>query len=112
MGVVVNPEGARMQMEGCIAMGLGYALGEEIRFQGGKVLDSNFDTYKLARFSWMPRIDTVLVHNEDLPPKGGGEPPIINVGAVVANAIFDATGARIHRLPMTPERVLEAIEAS
>jgi len=112
MGIVVNPDGARMQMEGCIAMGLGYALGEEIRFQGGKILDSNFDTYKLARFSWMPRIDTVLVRNDGLAPKGGGEPAIINVGAVVANAIFDASGARIHRLPMTPERVLEAIRST
>lgn len=110
MGVVVNPDGARMQMEGCIAMGLGYVFGEEIRFEGGKILDSNFGTYALARFSWMPsRIDTVFVSNDELPPKGGGEPAIINMGAVVANAIFDATGARVHRLPMTPARVLEAI---
>jgi isoquinoline 1-oxidoreductase len=109
MGVVVNPDGARMQMEGCIAMGLGYALGEEVRFQGGRILDTNFDTYMLARFSWMPRIEAALVSNDSLPPKGGGEPAIINVGAVVANAIFDATGARIHHLPMTPERVLAAI---
>jgi len=110
MGVVVNPDGARMQMEGCIAMGLGYVFAEEIRFEGGKILDSNFGTYELARFSWMPaRIDTAFVSNDSLPPKGGGEPAIINMGAVVANAIFDATGARIYRLPMTPERVLEAI---
>ena len=112
MGVVVNPDGARMQMEGCIAMGLGYVFGEEIRFQGGKILDSNFGTYTLARFSWMPRIETVLVSNQGLAPKGGGEPAIINMGAVVANAIFDATGARIRRLPMTPERVLAEIERS
>jgi nicotinate dehydrogenase subunit B len=45
------------------------------------------------------------------PPKGGGEPAIINMGGAIANAIFDATGARLYRLPMTPERVLEAIEA-
>jgi isoquinoline 1-oxidoreductase len=110
MGVVVNPDGARMQMEGCIAMGLGYVLAEEIRFEGGKILDSNFGTYQLARFSWMPpRIDTTFVSNDSLPPKGGGEPAIINMGAVVANAIFDATGARVYRLPMTQERVLEAI---
>jgi CO/xanthine dehydrogenase Mo-binding subunit len=51
----------------------------------------------------------VLVSHDDLPPKGGGEPAIINMGAVVANAIFDATGARIYRLPMTPERVLAGI---
>jgi isoquinoline 1-oxidoreductase len=111
MGMVVNPDGARMQMEGCIAMGLGYVFAEELRFEGGKILDQNFGTYQLARFSWMPsRIDTAFVANDDLPPKGGGEPAIINMGAVVANAIFDATGARIRRLPMTPERVLEEIK--
>jgi isoquinoline 1-oxidoreductase len=109
MGLVVNPDGARMQMEGCIAMGLGYVFGEEIRFEGGKILDSNFGTYELARFSWMPKIDTAFVSNDALAPKGGGEPAIINMGAVVANAIFDATGARIHRLPMTADRVLAEI---
>ena len=112
MGVVVNPDGARMQMEGCIAMGLGYVFSEEIRFEGGKILDTNFGTYELARFSQMPEIETVFVSNDDLPPKGGGEPAIINMGGAVANAIFDATGARVFRLPMTPERVLEAIRAN
>jgi isoquinoline 1-oxidoreductase len=109
MGVVVNPDGARMQMEGCIAMGLGYTVAEEVRFANGAILDVNFDTYRLPRFSWMPRVDTVLVANDALTPQGGGEPAIVNMGAVVANAIYDATGARMVRLPMTPERVLEAI---
>jgi isoquinoline 1-oxidoreductase len=109
MGVVVNPDGARMQMEGCITMGLGYVFSEELRFEGGKILDTNFDTYRLARFSQTPQIETVFVANDALPPKGGGEPAIINMGAVVANAIFDATGARVYHLPMTPTRVLEAL---
>jgi nicotinate dehydrogenase subunit B len=109
MGVVVTPDGARMQMEGCVAMGLGYVFSEELRFEGGKILDQNFGTYELSRFSQMPEIETVFVSNDDLAPKGGGEPAIINMGAAVANAVFDATGARMHRLPMTPERVLEAI---
>jgi len=111
MGVVVNPEGARMQMEGCIAMGVGYVLSEEIRFQGGEILDQNFGTYQVARFSQMPEIETILVQNDELPPKGGGEPAIINMGGAVANAIFDATGARVFHLPITPERVLEAVRA-
>jgi isoquinoline 1-oxidoreductase len=106
MGVVVNPDGAKMQIEGCITMGLGYALAEEVRFEGGRVLDTNFDTYRLPRFSWVPRIETVLVPNDDLAPQGGGEPAIVTMGAVIANAIFDATGARMLRSPMTPERVL------
>ncbi len=111
MGVVVNPDGARMQMEGCIAMGLGYVFSEELRFEEGKILDTNFGTYQIARFSRMPEIETVFVSNDDLPPKGGGEPAIINMGGAISNAIFDATGARIYRLPMTPERVMEAINA-
>ena len=109
MGLVVNPDGSRMQMEGCIAMGLGYVFSEEIRFEGGKILDSNFGSYKLARFSQMPQIDTAFVSNDSLPPKGGGEPAIINMGAVVANAIYNATGVRMFRLPMTQERVLDAL---
>jgi isoquinoline 1-oxidoreductase len=110
MGLVVNPNGARMQVEGGSTMGLGYALTEEVRFKGGKVLDTNFDTYELPRFSWVPKIETVLIDAKDSPPQGGGEPAIIVMGAVVANAIYDRTGARLFQLPMTPERVLAALQ--
>jgi isoquinoline 1-oxidoreductase len=110
MGIVVNPDGARMQIEGCITMGLGYTLTEELRFDGGAILDRNFDTYELPRFSWVPKIESVLVKNDELDPQGGGEPAIVPVGGVVANAVFDATGARLYRLPMTPERVLAALK--
>ena len=111
MGVVVNPEGAVMQIEGCITMGLGYALSEEIHFKGGEILDKNFDTYQLPRFSWVPKIESVLIKADDISPQGGGEPAIICMGAVIANAIYDATGARLYQLPMTPERVKQAIAA-
>ena len=50
-GELINPEGAGLQIEGCITMGLGYVLREEIRFNGGKILDENFNTYELPRFS-------------------------------------------------------------
>ena len=99
-----------MQMEGCITMGLGYALTEEIHFRKGKIFDLNFDTYKIPRFSWLPEIETVIIENMDSPPHGGGEPAITCMGAVVANAIFDATGARLFQLPMTPERVKDKIK--
>jgi isoquinoline 1-oxidoreductase len=58
-GEVINPDGVRLQIEGCITMGLGYVLREEIRFSGGKILDENFDTYELPRFSWLPKIETL-----------------------------------------------------
>lgn len=109
MGLVINPAGAILQMESCITMGLGYALREEIHFKGGRILDLNFHAYNLPLFSWLPEIETVLVDSGDPVPHGGGEPAIVNMGAVIANAIFDATGARLFHLPMTPERVREAI---
>jgi len=109
MGQVINPDGARMQMEGGMMMGLGYALSEEVHFQGGRILDKNFDTYRIPRFSWMPQIKTVLVENRELPPQGGGEPAITCVGAVLANAVYDATRVRLFALPMTPERIQKAM---
>jgi CO/xanthine dehydrogenase Mo-binding subunit len=109
MGIVVNPEGAKMQIEGGITMGLGYTLSEEVRFLGGAILDRNFDTYDIPRFSWLPRLEVVLVKNDDLAPQGCGEPAITTTGAAIANAIFDATGARMFRLPMTAARVKQAI---
>jgi CO/xanthine dehydrogenase Mo-binding subunit len=111
MGLLVNPEGARQQMEGCITMGLGYTLAEEVRFKNGEVLDRNFDTYALPRFSWVPRIETVILDSRDLPAQGGGEPAIVTMGAAVANAIHDAIGARLFRLPMTPARVKAAVKS-
>ena len=110
MGEVINPEGAMIQLEGCITMGLGYTLTEEVHFNGGKVLDTNFDTYELPRFSWLPQIEGVLLEANGSPPQGGGEPSIILMGALVANAVFDATGARVYQLPMTPDRVKAAIQ--
>jgi nicotinate dehydrogenase subunit B len=109
MGLVINPEGAKMQAEGCITMGMGYALSEEVHFRGGEVLDLNFDTYELPKFSWVPEIEVVLIEASDQPSKGGGEPAIINMGGVIANAIHDAIGARIFQMPITPERIKQAL---
>jgi nicotinate dehydrogenase subunit B len=111
MGIIVNPEGAKMQIEGGLTMGLGYTLTEELQFHGGEVLDRNFDTYHLPRFSAIPRIEVVLIENNDVAPQGCGEPAITTTGGAIANAVFDATGARILRLPMTPRRVAEAVSA-
>ena len=109
MGLVINPEGARLQMEGCITMGLGYALTEDVHFNGGEILDLNFDTYDIPRFSWLPQIETILISTDDPVPQGGGEPAIIVMGGVIANAIYDAIGVRLYQLPMTPERIKEAM---
>jgi CO/xanthine dehydrogenase Mo-binding subunit len=109
-GVIVNPEGSLQQVEGCITMGLGYTFSEEIRFKGGEVLDKNFDTYAIPRFSQLPTIDTVFIDAPEVPAQGCGEPAIVPLGASVANAIFDAAGARVLQLPMTPARVKAAMK--
>jgi CO/xanthine dehydrogenase Mo-binding subunit len=109
MGLSINPAGAKIQMEGSITMGLGYALTEDIHFKGGEILDLNFDTYEIPRFSWLPKIETVLIEDRDAAPQGGGEPAIICMGGVIANAIFDAIGTRVFQLPMSPERIKQAL---
>ncbi len=108
MGYCINPQGSIIQMEGCIMMGMGYALTEEVKFTGGDIHTSNFSDYQIPVFSWMPKIQTKILDKNEA-PQGGGEPAIICMGGVLANAVFDATGARLFQLPMTPERVLEAM---
>ena len=109
MGLVINPRGATLQVEGCINMGLGYALKEDIEFIGGEVKNKSFGKYEIPRFSWAPKIETVLLDLPDEPAQGGGEPAIVVIGGLIANAIYDAVGARVYQLPMTPARVLEAM---
>jgi len=72
-----------------------------VRFKNGEVLDTNFDTYSCALLL-VPRIETVILESPDLPAQGGGEPAIVPMGAVLANAVFDAVGARVRHLPLTP----------
>jgi isoquinoline 1-oxidoreductase len=112
MGELINPQGAKLQIEGGLTMGLGYALTEEIKFKNKKVLIENFDSYEFTRFSGTPKIEVVLINNLDLPPQGCGEPAITTSGAVIANAIYDAVGARLFTLPMTRERIIEEIKRS
>ena len=109
LGQCINPEGTAIQIEGCCTMGLGYPLTEEIHFKGGDILDRNFDAYELPRFSWLPKIEAVVVKNDEVAPSGCGEPAITVMGAVLANAVFDATGARLFELPMTPDRIKTAL---
>ena len=112
MGEVINPEGAIIQMEGGLTQGLGYTLTEEIHFARGAVMEENFDTYVIPRFSWVPKIECILVESPELGPQGGGEPAITTTGAVIANAIHDALGVRLFELPMTPSRIRAAVGAA
>ena len=110
MGQVVNPHGATLQTEGGITMGLGYALYEDIEFNGGNVKSSSFNNYEITKFSKTPKIECVFIDKMDSKTQGGGEPAIICVGGAIANAVFDACGARVNRMPVTPERILETLK--
>lgn len=111
LGLVINPAGAKIQVEGGVTMGLGYALTEEVGFKGGTVHNLDFQSYELPRFSWVPKIETVLLGTEPSKPLGGGEPAIICMGAVIANAVHDAIGVRLLQMPLTKQRVKAALQA-
>lgn len=101
-GAIVNPNQLRNQVEGAIIMGLGGALFEEIEFENGHILNGRFSKYRVPRFSDIPPIETVLLDRKDLPSAGAGETPIVGIAPAIANAIFDATGARLRSLPLIP----------
>ena len=103
-GAILNPANLRSQVEGCIMMGLGPALREEILFRGGRVTNGRFAAYRVPRFRDLPKLDIVLLDRKDLEPAGAGETPITAIAPAIANAVFDATGKRAHAMPIRAER--------
>ena len=99
-GPILNPANLLSQVQGCIVMGLGGALTEEIEFRDGKVLNPRFSRYRVPRFRDVPRLDVHLVENAEIPPAGGGETPIIAVAPAIGNAVFAATGVRLRSMPL------------
>ena len=112
-GKIINPQSYTGQCEGAIVQGLGFALTEETQMDNGIVRTNNFTTYIIPTICDIPEIEVDPVETyEKIGPfgaKGLGEIGIIPVGSVVANALYDATGARVYTLPATPERVYKAI---
>ena len=116
VGRIVNPLGARSQVEGGIVQGLGYAVSERrvLDPNSGHVLTRTLDAYKLPTIADVPEIVTEFVdepdaHLTNLGAKGLGEPPIIPTAAAIANAIRDATGADVRSLPVDREEMLRAL---
>src|SRR5438309_2847624 len=101
-GAIVNPDGLRNQIEGSNVQGLGGALFEAIEFSNGRILNGRLSQYRVPRFSDLPAIETVLLDRKDIPSVGAGECPMIGLAPAIANAIFDATGARLRALPLAP----------
>jgi xanthine dehydrogenase YagR molybdenum-binding subunit len=117
VGRVINPLGARSQIEGGIVQGLGHTLTETRLLDPatGNVLTQTLDAYRLPTIADVPELHTELVdvpdeHLTNLGSKGLGEPPIIPTAAAIANAIRDATGADVRSLPITRDELLRALD--
>jgi nicotinate dehydrogenase subunit B len=108
-GLMVNPKGVELQVYGNVIQSISRALMEEVRFDPGGVTSLDFSSYPIATFQDVPEIQVVLVERPDDPPLGVGESAAIPSAAAIANAIFDATGARIRQVPFTPQRVKAAL---
>ncbi len=107
-GPVQNPDNLTSQVQGCIVMGLGGALSEEIQFEDGRILNASFAGYDVPRFKDVPKIDVHLVSKTDIPSAGGGETPIIAVAPAIGNAVFAATGVRLRSMPMRAAALRQA----
>lgn len=99
-GALLNPWNTRSQVEGCILMGLGAVLREEIQFENGRVTNASFSRYPVTRFRDVPeKLEVVLLDRKALASAGAGETPIIALAPAMAGAVFDATGVRPRALP-------------
>jgi isoquinoline 1-oxidoreductase len=99
-GAILNPDNLRSQVQSCIIMGMGPALGEAMRFADGRIRNPHFSEYAVPRFNDVPDLDIHLLNRPDLPSAGGGETPIIAIAPAIANAVFHATGERIREMPI------------
>jgi nicotinate dehydrogenase subunit B len=109
-GQIINPDGLTKCIEGNIVQGVSRTLWEEVQFDHQAVTSVDWVSYPILDITETPgEIDVVLINHPELPPSGAGEPSIRPVAAAIANAIFDATGVRIRRVPFSPERVKGAL---
>jgi nicotinate dehydrogenase subunit B len=107
-GLIINPDGAKNQIEGNVIQSLSRALKEEVQFDERRITSVDWQTYPILTFSEIPEIEVVLMDRPDQPAMGVGEPSTVTTAAAVANAIFDATGLRMRQIPFTPERLRSA----
>jgi nicotinate dehydrogenase subunit B len=111
-GLIVNPDGLTNQIEGNVIQGVSRTLLEEVQFDAFGVKNLDWASYPVIRYREVPEVDVVLINRPEMQPLGGGEPSIVPVPAAIANAVFDAIGVRLREIPLTPQRVLSALNAA
>jgi 4-hydroxybenzoyl-CoA reductase subunit alpha len=113
IGSAINPDSVRGQIEGSIVMGIGYTLYEDLMFREGRVLNPSFSKYRIPRSVGIPPIESFFIITNDpqgpFGAKGMGEASLLPTAAAIANAIYDAVGVRMTQLPITPQRMLQAL---
>jgi CO/xanthine dehydrogenase Mo-binding subunit len=107
-GQVVDPDGLTMQSEGGFIQAASWALHEQVTFDRDGVTSRDWDTYPILRFDNIPEIETVLMDRPGDPFLGAGEAVSGPAGAAIANALYDATGLRLRRMPFTPDAIRAA----
>ena len=109
-GQIINPNGLEKCIEGNIVQGISRTLWEEVKFDNKSVTSVDWMTYPILDITETPEtIDFALIDRPELPPTGAGEPSMRPLSAAIANAIFDATGVRIRRVPFSPDKVKQAL---
>ena len=108
-GLIVNPDALRGTIQANLIQSMGRALKEEVTFDKTKVTSVDWNSYPVARWSDIPEVEVILINRPEIAPSGAGEPSSRPTAAAIANAIFDATGVRIRRVPMIPARVKTAL---
>jgi nicotinate dehydrogenase subunit B len=111
-GLIINPGALRSTIAANLIQSMSRALKEEVLFDRTRVISLDWNTYPVARASDIPEeVTVVLLDHPEIPPGGAGEPASRPTAAAIGNAIFDATGARVRRAPLTPERIQAALSA-
>ena len=109
-GLIINPKALELTIEGNVVQAISRTVFEEVQFDRDHVLSVDWASYPILEMQDAPeRIDIVLIDRPDVAASGAGEPSTRTVPAAIANAIYDATGVRIRRVPITPERIKAAL---
>nr|WP_178129272.1 molybdopterin cofactor-binding domain-containing protein [Pseudomonas sp. ANT_J12] len=110
-GMMINPAGVQHQIHGNVIQSTSRVLKERVTFEESTVASKEWGGYPILTFPEVPQIDVLMMPRQDQPPMGAGESASVPSAAAIANAIYDATGIRFRELPITPERVLAALNA-
>ena len=107
-GQVIDPDGLRSQLEGGLLQSASWTLKEQVKFDEKGITSQDWESYPIMTFAEVPEIETIIIDRKDSPVLGAGEATQGPTAAAISNAIFDAVGLRLRRIPFTPDLVLEA----